>query len=154
MNASSTAIGIVAVTLLAATFGGFVGARAGSATVLRSVTPIVSVTRHGGLCVTGKECRSTLRIDDRTISADGYIPRRLKPRERAALLRAIVRLDLRSLSAHPFTGTCPTAYDGTESIYQFRGFPRALASCTFDLRGVEAVSLTERLFGSLRPRHA
>jgi hypothetical protein len=122
-----------------------------AATAVRSVAPIVSVTRHGGLCVSGSECRSTLRIDDRTISGDGYASRRLKPSERAALLRAVRTLDARYLRAHPFAGTCPIAYDGNESIYRFRGFPRALASCTYDLRGVEAVRLAERLLGTLRP---
>jgi hypothetical protein len=116
-----------------------------------SPSPIVSVTRHGGLCVTGSECRSTLRIGDTTISGDGYRSRRLKESERAALLRAIHTLDAQYLRAHPFAGTCPTAYDGSESIYRFRGFPRALASCTYDLRGVQAVQLTEQLFGTLRP---
>jgi hypothetical protein len=114
-----------------------------------AATPIVTVTRHGGLCVTGRECRSTLRISDTTISGDGYVSRRLKANERLALLRAVKKLDLSYLRAHPFTGTCPVAYDGSESIYRFRGFARALPSCTFDLRGVEAVRLTETLLRRL-----
>jgi hypothetical protein len=116
-----------------------------------SPTPIVSVTRHGGLCVSGSECRSTLRIGDTTISGDGYKPRRLEPGERLALLRAIHALDTQYLRAHPFAGTCPVAYDGSEAIYRFRGFPHTLASCTYDLRRVEAVRLTERLLATLRP---
>lgn len=130
-----------------------VGATAASPAVFKPATPIVSVTRHGGLCVTGRECRSTLRIDDTTISGDGYVPRRLTASERVALLRAIGRLDSQYLQAHPFVGTCPTAYDGSESIYRFRGFPRPVASCTSDLRGVAAVRLAERLFATLRPAH-
>jgi hypothetical protein len=137
--------------LLAASFAGSDGAATASPIVSRSATPIASVTRHGGLCVTGRECRSTLRIDDTTISGDGYVSRRLKASERVALLRAVGRLDEKYLQAHPFVGTCPTAYDGSESIYRFRGFPRPLASCTSDLRGVEAVRLVERLIGTLRP---
>ena len=92
-----------------------------------------------------------MRIGDTTISGDGYTPRRLGPGERAGLLRAIAGLDAGYLRAHPFTGTCPTAYDGSESVYRFRGFPRTLAACTFDLRGVEAVRVAERLLGTLRP---
>lgn len=141
----------VVAVLIAAAFAGSVGAAAGSPAVFKPATPIVSVTRHGGLCVTGRECRSTLRIDDTTISGEGYVPRRLTASERIALLRAIVRLDSQYLQAHPFVGTCPTAYDGSESIYRFRGFPRALASCTSDLRRVAAVRLAERLFATLRP---
>ena len=113
--------------------------------------PIVSVLRHGGLCAPGNECRSTLRISATTISGDGYAPRRLNDGDRVALLRAITTLDLKDIRAHPFHGTCPTAYDGTESIYRFRGFPSALASCTYDLRRVEAVRIVERLLGTLRP---
>jgi hypothetical protein len=153
MNTSRVASRMVGVVLLAASFPGSVGPAAASPVVFGAATPIVSLTRHGGLCVTGSECRSTLRIDDTTISGDGYIPRRLKASERVALLRAIGRLDAKYLQSHPFIGTCPTAYDGSESIYRFRGFRRPLASCTSDLRGVEAVRLAERLFGTLRPTH-
>jgi hypothetical protein len=133
----------------------FIGALAGPAGAspagVGAVAPIVSVIRHGGLCVTGRECCSTLRIDDTTISGGGYAPRRLKAAERVALLHAIRALDATYLRDHPFAGTCPTAYDGSESIYRFRGFSRSLASCTYDLRGVEAVRLAERLLGGLRP---
>jgi hypothetical protein len=114
--------------------------------------PIVSVVRHGGLCVTGSECRTTLRIGDRTISGDGYRSRPLSPADRTALLRAIRSLDAAHLRAHPFHGTCPTASDGSESIYRFRGFSTALPSCTYDLRGIRAIQLAERLLGTLKPR--
>src|SRR5687767_1713111 len=93
--------------------------------------PIATVVRHGGLCRTGSECRSLLRITDTTISGSEYKPRRLLPSERRALLRAIRALDPAYLAAHPFRGTCPIAYDGTESIYRFRGFGRPLASCRY-----------------------
>jgi hypothetical protein len=93
-----------------------------------------------------------LRITDTKVSGAGRLPRRLKPSERVALLRAIGKLEMASIRAHPFTGTCPIAYDGTESIYRFRGFSQPLASCTYDLRGVPAVRLTERLLATLKPR--
>jgi hypothetical protein len=115
--------------------------------------PIVSVTRHGGLCVTATECRSFVRIGDRRISGNGYVTRTLAPGDRAALLRAIDQLDLGYLRSHPFRGTCPIAYDGIESIYRFRGFPRVLASCKYDLRGVRAVRLVDRLLATLKPAH-
>jgi hypothetical protein len=152
VNASRVVSRTVVVVLIATVIAGTVGAAASPA-VFKPATPIVSVTRHGGLCVTGRECRSTLRIDDTTISGGGYVPRRLNASERVALLRAIRRLDSQYLQAHPFAGTCPTAYDGSESLYRFRGFPRVLASCTSDLRGVAAVRLAERLFATLRPAH-
>ena len=114
--------------------------------------PIVIVTRHGGLCRTASECRSTLTITDTTISGDGYRPRHLAPADRSALLRAIGQIDVAYLHAHPFKGTCPMAYDGQESIYRFRGFARSLPGCTYELRGVEAVRLAERLLRTLRPK--
>jgi hypothetical protein len=114
--------------------------------------PIVTVVRHGGLCASGSECRWVLRITDTTISGDGYVSRPLPSAARLALLRAIKKLSLAYLRANPFKGTCPTAYDGAESTYRFRGFRTALPSCTYDLRGVEAVRLTNRLLATLRPR--
>ncbi len=66
--------------------------------------------------------------------------------------RAVAALNRPYLRAHPFRGTCPTASDGIESIYRFRGFAPILASCTYDLHGVQAVRLTERLLAKLRPR--
>lgn len=140
-----------AVALLAASIG-CSGAASAPAAAAAAPNPIVTVTRHGGLCVTRTECKSTLRITDTTISGDGYKSRRLKPAERLALLRAIRLLDPAYLRAHPFKGTCPTAYDGSESIYRFRGFAQTLPGCKYDLRGVKAVQLAERLVGSLKPK--
>jgi hypothetical protein len=125
---------------------------AGSASATATRPPIATVVRHGGLCLSGSECRTVFRITDTTISAPGYVPRRLAPAERLALLRAVKLLSVPSLRAHPFTGTCPTAYDGSESIYAFRGFTRRLPSCTYDLRGVRAVRITERLLATLKPQ--
>ncbi len=152
VNASLVGSRVVGVALLASVLGGQLGAASGSGSPVQSVEPIVSVIRQGGFC-RRMECRSTLRIDDTTISGDGYTPRRLKTGERLALLGAIRKLALPYLRAHPFAGMCPTAYDGSESIYRFRGFARPLASCTYDLQGVDAVRLAEQLFKTLRPTH-
>ncbi len=137
-----------AVALLAVSIGCSGAASAPAA----APKPIVTVTRHGGLCVTGTECKSTLRITDTTISGDGYVSRRLKPAERLALLRAIRLLAPAYLRSHPFKGTCPTAYDGSESIYRFRGFAQTLRGCKYDLRGIKAVQLAARLVESLKPK--
>jgi hypothetical protein len=123
-----------------------------SASPTPAPAPIVTIVRHGGLCAGGSECRQVLLITDTTISGQGYLPRRLARSERTSLLRATAKFDLGYLRAHRFRGTCPTAFDGTESVYRFRGFRRTLSSCTYDLRGVEAVRQTERLLETLKAR--
>jgi hypothetical protein len=144
--ATTLAVGLLIAVLTVPSSGA--GANVGTA----ALQPLVTVVRHGGLCVAGSECRWTLRINDASITGDGFRPRRLRPVERTALLRAIRALDPAYVRAHPFRGTCPIAYDGTESIYRFRGFKQPLASCRYDLRRVEAVQRTERLLATLKPR--
>jgi hypothetical protein len=123
-----------------------------AAGVERTTPPLVTVVRHGGLCIDRSECRTVYRVTDTRITAAGFLPRRLAPGERRALLRAIRALDLAAVRARPFTGTCPIAYDGQESIYRFRGVSQPLASCTYDLRGVAAVRVTNRLLATLERR--
>jgi hypothetical protein len=119
------------------------------ATVGASVTqarqqPLVVVVRHGGLCIAGSDCRLVLRITDTTIW-DGRRSRPLSPAARRSLVSAIHGLTAAYLRTHPFKGTCPMAYDGQESIYRFRGFTPSIPSCKYDVRGIRAVRLTERL---------
>ena len=127
-------------------------AAAGADVTRAGTQPLVVVVRHGGLCVTHSECRSVLRITDTTISGDGFRPRTLRPTERRSLLSAIRELDASYLRKHPFKGTCPMAYDGQESIYRFRGFTESIPSCKYDVRGIRAVALTERLLATLKRR--
>ena len=90
-------------------------------------------------------------ITDTTISGQGYKPRRLTPAERAALLSAIRKLDLRYSHARIRSrARARTAYDAQESIYSFRGFPRAVPGCTYNLGAVGAVRIVERLLDSLK----
>ncbi len=131
----------------------------GSASLQRSPSsaaraPIATVVQHGGLCFQGRghpgvECRSTATVTDRWISAPGFRRRALRETERADLLSAIGQIKAEYLRRHPFRGVCPTAYDGQESIYRFRGFGRELASCTYGLSGVRAVTLVNRLIRQL-----
>jgi hypothetical protein len=143
---TAIAIACLALAVLAGAWG------AAIASVDRTPPALVTVVRHGGHCVSGTECRTVYRITDTRISAAGFLPRRLAPAERRTLLRAMRALDLAAIRSRPFTGTCPVAYDGQESIYRFRGVSQPLASCTYDLRGVSAVRLTNRLLAALKPR--
>jgi hypothetical protein len=141
-------------TVLLATAAAAVAAAAagGTATAREEATakPIVTVTRRGGLCLARTACKQVLRITDTTVAGEGLVPRRLRPAERTALLRAIAALNVTSL--RPFRGTCSIAYDVPESVYRFRGVARALPECTYDLKRVKAVQLTDRLLGTLRPK--
>jgi hypothetical protein len=113
--------------------------------------PIVTVVRDGGFCPDAWiECRPVFRISDTTISSPGYVTRKLTRSDRAKLLHAIARISPAYLRAHPFRGTCPVAYDGAQSIYRFRGFRTPLATCDYELEGLQAVRVTERLLASLQ----
>jgi len=52
-----------------------------------------------------------------------------------ALDQAISAADFTAIRSHPFTGTCPTAYDGRELVFDF-GAPTAIErveSCKVDI---------------------
>ena len=127
-------------------------AAAGASLTEAATRPLVVVVRDGGFCARIGACRSVLRITDTTISGDGYRPRALSAAERRSLIRAIGDLDAAYLRRHPFRGTCPTAYDAPESVYRFRGFTPSIPACRYDVRGLQAVRLTERLLATLKTR--
>jgi hypothetical protein len=106
---------------------------------------IVSVFRFNGFC-RAATCRWTARIGS-TIARDGYGARRLERRERAVLLRAMRKLNVRYFRRHP--GTC--LIDGPVTSYRFRGFPLELNSCRHNLRGIEAVQIVDWLLATLKP---
>ncbi len=109
---------------------------------------LVRVNATGGLCPPSM-CHWSARITTTAISAEGRRSRRITPAERSALTQAIARLRVASLPR--FKGTCPIAYDGQELHYRFRDKPE-VRSCTYDLRRVRAVQLTDRLIASLPSR--
>ena len=96
--------------------------------------PLLTVETRGGLCVDGP-CGSTVFIE-----RDGKVHLAAKPpnelgivpaAQLVALDAAIRSTDWAALKSHPFTGQCPTAYDGQESIFEFGapGGPQRIASC-------------------------
>lgn len=88
-------------------------------------------------------------ITDRWITAAGYRRHALKPPERTLLLSAIGQIKADYLRKHPARGLCSTVADLPEVIYRFREYGRPLASCTYDLSGVRAVTLVNRLIRQL-----
>jgi hypothetical protein len=97
--------------------------------------PLVSVEYRGGMCVSGS-CDQVLNIE-----ADGRI-HQVIPKDRVlgvappeaidALRTEVEQADYLAIESRPFTGTCPTAVDGPETVYTFHVTTgdREIASCT------------------------
>jgi hypothetical protein len=84
--------------------------------------PLVAIEMTGGMCAEG-QCTRLVNIEGdgrlhEVIPRDavlGVVPEGL----RDALRVEIERADYRSIASRPFTGTCPTAYDGQQVTYTF-----------------------------------
>jgi hypothetical protein len=97
--------------------------------------PLVSVETRGGECPSGT-CDRLLNIE-----ADGRI-HEVIPKDRVlgtappevidALRVEVEQADYPKIRSRPFTGTCPIAFDGQETIYTFHVTTgdREIASCT------------------------
>ena len=82
----------------------------------------MAVTTRGGLCAPGT-CNATTLVE-----RDGLVHISTKPPNQlgvvpadklAALEQQIAVADYEEIRSHPFTGTCPTAFDGLELVYEF-----------------------------------
>jgi hypothetical protein len=84
--------------------------------------PLVTVQMRGGECVSGP-CDNTviLERDGRVHAAAkppndlGHVPADVM----ATLTAAVAQTDYAAIKSHPFTGECPTAFDGQELIVEF-----------------------------------
>jgi hypothetical protein len=96
--------------------------------------PLVTVESRGGLCPAGT-CSTTI-----TIERDGRVHEAAKPPNdlgvvppaTLAVLDAAIRTtDFTELRSHPFTGECPTAFDGQEIVFEFDapGGTERIATC-------------------------
>ena len=114
--------------------------------------------RHGGLCASaeggGGICRYTVTVtDDGTWTAAGFPgpdTTGVVPPGAATDLAVIFDAGWRGLTAQPFEGTCPVAYDGQEVVYRVSRIPigpgaeladasvREVRSCTHDLTHSDA----------------
>jgi hypothetical protein len=96
--------------------------------------PLVAVETRGGECPRGA-CGQTIVVerDGRVHAIDpepvdlGLVP----PEALAAVVTEIDQADFEALASTPFTGECPTAFDGQETIFTFAtaAGPVRLASC-------------------------
>jgi hypothetical protein len=101
-------------------------------------TPLLTVESRGGECLQGP-CGSTIVVEqDGTVRAAAKPPNVLgtvPPAQLAALDAAIKLTDFALLKSRPFTGECPTAFDGQEFIFEFAapGGTERIATCEVDV---------------------
>ncbi len=103
------------------------------------VRSLVTVEFHGGLCADGAECSSSTNLNsDGSVTGDAKPPNvlgRMAPGVLARLQAAIAAADFDAIRSKPFTGTCPTAFDGQEAVFTFH-LPSGdirLGECEFEL---------------------
>jgi hypothetical protein len=120
--------------------------------------PLLTYQRVGGRCMYGAclteiviyRDRTFLLVDGTGFKQAGRLQRRVLP----ALTQAIQTADFNAIRAKKFTGTCPTAFDGQESIYKF--YPQSqmgvdapielIASCTVQINSTDPVfAQTDRI---------
>ena len=99
---------------------------------------LVTVEAHGGRCVEG-ECRTVFAIE-----ADGLVHElqpdqaeihRVTDKTIDAYRAALGITDFDALRSRPFTGECPTAFDGMEVVYTFEtpAGPERISSCEVEI---------------------
>jgi hypothetical protein len=100
--------------------------------------PLVTVEMRGGECFAAPCGRTvSLERDGRVHEAAkppndlGVVP----PDQLAAIDTAIRLTDFVALRSHPFTGECPTAFDGQEIVYTFAAptGTQVIASCEVEI---------------------
>jgi hypothetical protein len=130
-------IAALAATLLALVLGS-AGCGAVADTSPSPPGVLLTVETRGGLCP-GGPCGRTIVVE-----RDGRVHEAAKPpndlgvvpaEPLAALDLAIRTTDFAQLRSRPFTGTCPTAYDGQEVVFEFGapGGVERIASCEVEV---------------------
>jgi hypothetical protein len=106
--------------------------------MLPGTGPLVTVRLEGGMCPEGL-CQAAWVLErDGRILTDAEPPEALgqAPGEAmTALVAAVGAADFNAIRSRPFTGECPTAYDGQEIILEFHapsGVQR-VASCEVEI---------------------
>lgn len=110
---------------------------------------VARATVSGGMCVDG-ECSSTLEIlsDGRMLLNEGEDDEAfssVSSNDVEELKDAIDTADASTLTRQPADYTCPTAYDGTMTTYEFYGGkdPIKVDTCEYQLNGFEPAVLVE-----------
>lgn len=123
---------------VSATASGTAPSPVGSGVATVPATVLLTVESRGGECLEGP-CGSTIVVD-----GDGTVHSAAKPPsvlgtipagQLAALESAIKLTDFALLKSRPFTGECPTNFDGQEFIFEFAapGGTERIATCEVDV---------------------
>ena len=110
----------------------------GSPVQLPGTGPLVTVTMRGGECPAGACEQSVILERDGTVHAGAKPPNALGtvPAEAmAALTAAVNQTDFAAVKSRPFTGQCPTTFDGQELVFEFNvgSTTQRVASCEVDI---------------------
>lgn len=113
---------------------------------------VVVIGGSGGLCPPGVTCgqETAYQRDGRYVTTSGGQEREAGKVSEAlvdALVAEIAKADFAAIKAKPFTGTCPTAYDGQEITYTFTtaGGEEKLPACTYDLSDDPLIKAAQEL---------
>ena len=121
--------------------GGALGACSSAATgeLIPGTGPLVTVQMRGGMCADGGMCDTSVILD-----RDGRVRSATKPpndlgvvsaANLSTLTVALAATDFATLTAKPFTGECPIAFDGQKQIFEFSvgSTTQRLDSCESEL---------------------
>jgi hypothetical protein len=106
--------------------------------VLPGTGPLVTVRMEGGMCPEGA-CQASW-----TVQRDGRILVAAKPPNEVGradggvmttLTAAVEAADYAAIRSRPFTGECPTAYDGQEIVFEFHASSgvQTIRSCEVEI---------------------
>jgi hypothetical protein len=100
--------------------------------------PLLTVESRGGECLAAP-CGSTVIVErDGTVHSAAKPPNDLGtiPADQLTALESAIKLtDFAVLKSHPFTGECPTNFDGQELVFEFGapGGTQRIATCEVEV---------------------
>ncbi|HEU5203227.1 MAG TPA: hypothetical protein VFU17_02895 [Candidatus Limnocylindrales bacterium] len=118
---------------------------------------LVTVEAHGGRCPDG-ECRTVFAIESdglvhqlEPVEADVH---RVTDRTIDVYRAALGITDFDAIRSRPFTGECPTAFDGMEVVYTFEtpAGPERISSCEVEIDRQAAIFVAvDAILGATAP---
>lgn len=104
--------------------------------VQAQIVTLVSVVNRGGLCPVGDPCTNERTVDSTgSVKQDKKEVKKITVDQVKELQTLINETDFAAIKNKPFTGTCPIAFDGQETVYTFQT-PKGnevLEGCKYDI---------------------